>query len=737
MTLRTRLLVPLGLFSLALGAYLFGFWMPRSLAAAEAQYRRSGERHLATAAEQLVPLLLGHQLDTVYQNLDTLLAKNEDWLSIELWGPAGRPVYPLDPPRARPEGGETRVLEEPIRFLGEDLGTLRVRIDFGPTLARIRSHHRQLMGTLAGTLALFLAVAAATLEGVVRRPLAALAAASARLARGDFGGALPRRTGDEVGVLVGSFEEMRDSIRAAQTGLWQEVEEHRRSREALRVSEQEYRDLVDRAPVGIFRAAPSGELRFANPALAAMLEYDRPEELCGLHLRALEADPPEQGWWLEALGEGGRLEGAEVAWRGRQGRVRQLLLSASRDGEGAAGMVHDITDRRRLEEEMLRREKLESVGVLAGGIAHDFNNLLTAILANVDLAAAYAAGNDRVGQRLADAVKAALRARDLTQQLLTFSRGGTPVKRVTSLPEVVREAAEFALRGTPCRCDFGAPAELWPAEIDPGQVSQVIQNVVLNAVQAMPDGGVVAVRCGNVTAGEAAALGLAPSPHVRVSIADQGPGIPADLLPRIFDPYFTTKAGGSGLGLATSYSIVRNHGGQLAAGPAPGGGAEFRLHLPASPRSHAPPSAHDATPAPGTGRVLVMDDEAAVREAVGESLCSLGYEVALAADGAEAVETFRASAEAGRPFDLVLLDLTVPGGMGGVQALQELVAQAPGVRAVASSGYARDPVLASPWQYGFVGVLPKPYTRAELARAVAAARTPGPAGPGPGLSRPG
>jgi signal transduction histidine kinase/ActR/RegA family two-component response regulator len=386
---------------------------------------------------------------------------------------------------------------------------------------------------------------------------------------------------------------------------------------------------------------------------------------------------------------------------------------------GTVLVVRDVTERERLEQELQRASKLESVGVLAGGIAHDFNNILTAVIGNLNLA--LLGGEDPAERQhsLKEAERAALQARELTQQLLTFAKGGEPVRATVHLPEVLRQTAEFTVRGSRVRCEFDLAEELWLVDADRGQISQVVQNLVLNAVQAMPAGGVVRLAANNLTAAGGTPARLAAGDYVHLAVTDAGVGIAPEHVPRVFDPYFTTKQQGSGLGLATVYSIVTKHRGHVDVQSEPGRGTTFHLWLPALRNAQpAPPPEPAAISGELHGRVLVMDDEPPICRLLGALLRRSGLTVATTVDGREAVEQFRAAREAGAPFDLVIMDLTVPGGMGGLEALEHLRAIDPGLKAIVSSGYSSDPVLANFRAHGFRGRVAKPYEVAELLNVV-------------------
>jgi PAS domain S-box-containing protein len=414
----------------------------------------------------------------------------------------------------------------------------------------------------------------------------------------------------------------------------------------------------------------------------------------------------------------------------RDGRERIIADSGApirdRNGNmiGVVLVFRDITDEQRLSEELLKYEKLKSIGVLAGGIAHDFNNILTGIMGNISLAKMFAQDAEKVRKRLDEAEKASYLARELTQQLLTFSRGGAPVKTTASMAEYVQEAVNFALRGSKLKAEFFIPDDIWPVDFDQGQFQQVIHNLVINADQAMPEGGILRVGMENKTITAVEGFSLPEGRYVQIWFADQGIGIPKENLSKVFDPFFTTRPGASGLGLSTVYSIVKRHDGLITIDSQPGGGATFRLTLPASGKTTAVQKATEPSLFSGQGRILVMDDEPIVREVLGEMLTRLGFEVQYAQDGAEAVKIYRVAKKIDQPFDLVIMDLTVAGGMGGLEALQKLLEFDPGVRAIASSGYSSDPVMSDFQAYGFKGVMAKPYTLEELSRALGSLPNP-------------
>jgi len=375
-------------------------------------------------------------------------------------------------------------------------------------------------------------------------------------------------------------------------------------------------------------------------------------------------------------------------------------------------MVEDITEKKRLEVDQRRLSQLESLGVLAGGIAHDFNNLLTGIMGNVSLARAEVDPSAR-DALLARADGAAGKASALAKQLLTFAKGGAPEREVVSLGELLVDVVDFALSGSRARLDLNVAADLWPVEVDPGQLSQVIQNLVINVGEAMPDGGTVTVRADNLRETDGAAC-------VQVSVTDTGVGIAPDVADRIFDPYFSTKRTGSGLGLAVAHSIVTRHGGEITADSNPGGGTTFSVGLPARPGAALEPKT-DRLPPTGGGpaKILIVDDEEMVRRILLRMLDRLGHVATAAASGDEGIAAYRdAQGEVAR-FDLVITDLTMPGGLSGVEMTSELLKLDRDARVVVSSGYSDDPAVADFRKYGFAAAMKKPYTLESLQEVLA------------------
>ena len=377
---------------------------------------------------------------------------------------------------------------------------------------------------------------------------------------------------------------------------------------------------------------------------------------------------------------------------------------------GVVLVFRDVSEKRRIEQELMKADKLNSLGILAGGIAHDFNNILTAILGNIILAKEFTRPGEKIYERLIEAEKASLRAKDLAQQLLTFSSGGAPIKKTMFISELLKESALFALSGSNVQCEFSISNNLWAVEIDEGQINQAINNLIINAIQSMPEGGRIKLTAENVTVSEGEKKGR----YVKISIVDQGIGIPKEHLPKIFEPYFTTKQKGSGLGLAIVYSIIKKHDGYIEVETELGVGTTFKVYLPASLKNVFMRKGLKEKIQTGKGKILVMDDEELVRKVIGEMLVFLGYEVEFAKEGIEAIELYKKAKAQGQPFDAIIMDLTIPKGMGGKETINKLLEIDPTVKAIVSSGYSTDPVMTEFTKYGFKGFIIKPFKIKEL-----------------------
>jgi len=378
---------------------------------------------------------------------------------------------------------------------------------------------------------------------------------------------------------------------------------------------------------------------------------------------------------------------------------------------------------KRSEDELQKIRNLESIAALSGGIAHDYNNLLTVIIGNISLIQSYIEPDDMISHLLDEALEASMTAKSLTQKLITFSRGGAPIMETASIAPVIKSATEFTLSGSNIKCEFSIPDDLWLVHIDKTQIGHVIHNLVMNAREAMPSGGIIKVIAENVNIADKTRV-LEKANYVKISIIDQGIGISKEILDKIFDPYFSTKDMGTqkgmGLGLSICHSIIKQHNGNIVAESAAETGTTLHFYIPASEETNV---AQKPLKAPekeklvlGKGRILVMDDEKMVIKITGHILNRLGYEASFSKDGTQAVEMYKKAMESGSPFDVVILDLTVRGGMGGKEAIKKLIEIDPKIKAIVSSGYSNSPVMTSYKDYGFIGVIAKPYNINELSK---------------------
>ncbi len=576
----------------------------------------------------------------------------------------------------------------------------------------------------------------------VFNPLIRLENSARRIAEGDLETAIDTRGDDEIGQLATAFSTMAHKLQISFATLEHKVDERtaalidakieaERINQDLRTAGARLQALLDNYPVGILFVSYDRVIKRVNAEMTLISGYSQ-EELVGESTRkfypSLEtyeakgrANYPllHQTGSCEVQNDLLRKDGTSVTcyWRGR--------LIVTEDGlEGVVWSVEDISQRLRLEEELLKVKKLESVGVLAGGIAHDFNNILVAIIGNISLAERMIDEHHQASDLLSRAVKASLRAKDLVVKLLTFASGGDPVKVTASLPELLRESVPFVLSGSNVKCEYDIPALLWSVNLDRGQIDQVIQNLVLNADQSMPDGGILTVACANKEVADEVVPGLRPGRYVRVQIRDTGHGIAEQYIDKIFDPYFSTKEKdsnkGSGLGLSIVHSIITKHDGIISVASNPDRGTTFTLYLPALDSEGEMARAPEGIIVRGKGRIMIMDDEEIVRKVVCDMLAYLGYEGIEARDGHEALQLYASCRRAGRDIDAVIMDLTIPGGMGGKEAVQRLLALDPRALVIVSSGYSNDPIINDYRRAGFCNIVSKPYQILDLSRILSA-----------------
>ena len=523
-----------------------------------------------------------------------------------------------------------------------------------------------------------------------------------------------------------NYEKLQEKIKQ----LRKECGERCRVEKALWVNEKKYRSLVERLEVGI-ALVQEGIIKEANRKLIKM---------SGKSIEDLFGNPIEDFIRLS-----GHPKTKPLKKKRASRSVTEALLSGQlHQTEGPPldievnrvdiffhrkpaqlYIINDITKRLKIETDLLNARKLESIAALSGGIAHDYNNLLAVLIGNLSLAQSLTA-NGKILDLLEESLEAANIAKELTQRLITFSKGGDPMKQIEDAAPLIRSATEFALSGSNVKCDFSISSDLFEISVDKAQIAQAIHNIVINACEAMPNGGTIIVTAQNISIEEMAG-GLANGQYVKITIQDHGAGINNEILPRIFDPYFSTKERGTqkgmGLGLSISHSIVTKHGGEIVIESQPATGTKATILLPAAitstetdkDNSHSSASASPPSQAAfGCGSVLVMDDEELVRELMDNILTHLGYEVTFAENGQQAIESYRKAMAAGRTFDAVILDLTIRGGMGGKETMQALRAIDPEVIALVSSGYSNDPVMADYTDHGFAGVVAKPYDMYEL-----------------------
>jgi PAS domain S-box-containing protein len=507
-----------------------------------------------------------------------------------------------------------------------------------------------------------------------------------------------------------------------------DITERKRGEQERFEAASRFRGVFEQSPVGSLFVGMDKRFIRCNPAFYRFLGYPESELIGKLIADVTHPEDVELGIKeLQHLAEGSK-ESFTVQKRylRKDGSIvwGEVSVSLVRDAQNTPlyflPIIADITDRKRLEEDHLKYElrlqqdqKLESLGVLAGGIAHDFNNLMGGFFGYIDLARE-AANDPRVTSYLSKAMATIDRARGLTAQLLTFAKGGAPVRKTATLNPFIQETAQFALSGSNVSCRFDVPPDLWLCNFDKNQLSQVIDNIIINAQQAMPLGGTIELIARNLILAIKEHPTLAKGHYVKISIKDKGIGMPKELIPKIFDPFFTTKAKGHGLGLATCYSIVKRHDGCIEVESEMGAGSTFHIYLPASTESVSSAANSSVAVHRGSGIFLVMDDEDMIREIITDMLISLGYTVVCTQDGKEAIDFFQTETKNNRPLSGMIFDLTVPGGMGGRAAVAEIRKLNREIPVFVASGYAEDPVMKNPAEYGFMASICKPFNINEL-----------------------
>jgi PAS domain S-box-containing protein len=477
---------------------------------------------------------------------------------------------------------------------------------------------------------------------------------------------------------------------------------------------------------GVVATDINGKIILANQAAEIMLDRSAEEAVGTDFFQAvldLNPSPPPVYDELMSIQPGARkIYNMNFLLNGEKRRLeanRAMINDREGNFVGMVWALRDTTHEQKIKDELLKASKLDSLGVLAGGIAHDFNNLLTVIVGNLALVKMLREDDTELISLLTEAEKASFQAKGLTQQLLTFARGGAPIKVPVDIDQLVVGSVKFALSGSNVRSEINKPEQLWPVLADIGQLNQVANNLLINAIQAMPNGGTIRVTGENIVLDNEEVATLPAGKYVLVSVADEGEGIPEEILSRIFDPYFTTKPTGSGLGLATTYSIIRKHHGCITVNSQRGQGTIFHVYLPACDMEKVQPIDRQFVLNRGRGRILVMDDDERIREVASQILDSIGYEVHTVADGSATLQIYLEAMEKNQPYDAVILDLTVPGKMGGRETVRELLKMDPQACVIVSSGYFNDSIMADYEKWGFKGVIPKPYGIKELSETVA------------------
>jgi PAS domain S-box-containing protein len=491
----------------------------------------------------------------------------------------------------------------------------------------------------------------------------------------------------------------------------------------LRESEEKFRKLFEESRDAIYISSIEGVMIDVNQAALNLFGYSR-DEMVGMNTLNLYANPENRKKFQKDIQEKEAVKNYEVKLLRKDNQEIDCLLTSSlrtnKDGSiiGYQGIIRDITDRKKMEKELLKTEKLESISILAGGIAHDYNNILTAIIGNISLAKLYIDPKDQIYDKLLEAEKASIRAKDLTYKLLTFSKGGDPIKKIVSITNLLEQSSNFAPIDPKIVCKLSIPEDLWLVNIDESQISQVINNIIINADQAMPSGGTIFITAENTVIEDNSISPLNSGKYIKITIKDEGIGIPEDHLLKIFDPYYTTKQKGRGLGLAAAYSIVKTHNGHILVDSNIGEGTIFYIFLPAAEIVNPKELLTFAKTKKMTGRILIMDDEEAIREITEGMLKFMGFTVTKTKDGQETIDIYRTAVQSGEGFDLVITDLTIPGGMGGVETIKKLLEIDPEVRAIVSSGYSNDKIMSNYKDYGFKAVICKPYKIQDLNEAL-------------------
>jgi PAS domain S-box-containing protein len=688
------------------------------------------KRALTIRVEQMSKVVDGILNIAVYNQTGKLLVnvgKNVDNADLT---PANLPKPPAVDYIRQDELGGTKILTllQAIEVVNERIGF--IRIDY--SLAELKRQQRQSYlifgGLLASIFVILLVLLNYTLSRVVIHPISSLRDTMLRMKSGALGDQLDVNSDDEIGDLTTAFNRM--SVDLADS--YSHIESQNRD---LRESEDKFRLMFNFSPDAVnINRLYDGRYVDINEGFTLTTGFTHEDVIGKTSLElGIWHDPLARQQLVRGLQENGFFENLETQFRNKDGSLVTGLLSARVVTlKGVAHIIsitRDITLLKEREKELLKIEKLESLGILAGGIAHDFNNILTGIIGNISFAKVFIDSAHKSYKPLAEAEKASARAGELAHQLLTFARGGEPVKKVVDLRHLVDEAVSLVLHGSKVKGTIDIPDSIHAINADEGQMSQVFHNIIINATQAMPGGGTLTVTAQNEMIAEKNALALPPGTYIRLTFADQGCGMSNDEMKKIFDPYFTTKSEGNGLGLSSVHSIISRHGGHIGASSEIGKGATFTIYLPSLgevytkfQESITPQrmGEHKGGLKGGSkgGSILIMDDEEMIRDIAVTMLTYLGYEVSTCASGEKAVELYKTSMESGTPFLAVIMDLTIPGGLGGKEAAEQIRALFPDACLLVSSGYSNDQIMSNYIEYGFSGAIAKPYTIGEFERTL-------------------
>lgn len=509
-------------------------------------------------------------------------------------------------------------------------------------------------------------------------------------------------------------------------GALVDITKMKKAEDDLQKSENKFKRLIDSLHKSLFFYSHdiNGNFTYLSPSVKDVLGYSENEFLT--HYSEYLTDNPinkEVVRYTDLSIKGIKQPPYEVEIFHKNGSIHRLQVAETPVYDdnnkviAIEGLAHDITETKKIEQQLQQAQKMEAIGLLAGGIAHDFNNILNIITANASFVLSQSTPNGKLHEVLQEIDDGATRAQNLAQKLLTFAKGGKPIKETLDLNPLIKDAAVFITIGAKVKCEFNFTDNLWRVDADKGQIEQVINNLVINANQAMPQSGTIYINTQNVNVDPQTGIPLPAGRYIRITIKDEGMGISKKHFSNIFDPYFSTKQEGSGLGLATTYSIVKNHHGYISVESEIDRGTTFEIYLPASKKmvTQIENEQKQDIKHKGAGSILVMDDETLVLKVSKRILGSMGYEVEFAKDGHEAIDIYYTAFSSNNPFDLVILDLTIPGSMGGAETIPEILKINPEAKIAVSSGYSNDPVMANYKDHGLAGIIPKPYRQSQMA----------------------